>query len=91
MHVTDRRRFPAFLDLPAADRARARGRTERRFAWRDPPYEYEHVKRPIDILCGTDRIRLAIESGTPLRRLAPGWKEDVRRFLRARRDFLLYR
>ena len=49
------------------------------------------MKRPFDILCGTDRIRIAIESGTPLRRLAPVWKEDARRFQRARRDFLLYR
>ena len=25
--------------------------------WRDPPYEYEHVKPPIDILYGSDRLR----------------------------------
>ena len=27
------------------------------FAWREPPYEYEHDKRPIDILYGSDRLR----------------------------------
>jgi uncharacterized protein YbbC (DUF1343 family) len=88
--VTDRGRFSAWLTYLLLI-AHARRQDERRFAWRDPPYEYERVKRPIDILCGTDRIRLAIEAGTPLRRLAPGWKEDGRRFLRARREFLLYR
>ena len=34
-----------------------------RFAWKQPPYEYEAVKLPIDILCGTDRVRRAIEAG----------------------------
>lgn len=88
--VTDRRRFSAWLTYLLLV-VHARRQDERRFAWRDPPYEYEQVKRPFDILCGTDRIRIAIESGTPLRRLAPAWKEDARRFQRARRDFLLYR
>jgi len=88
--VTDRRRFSAWLTYLLLV-VHARRQDERRFAWRDPPYEYEQVKRPFDILCGTDRIRIAIESGTPLRRLAPVWKEDARRFQRARRDFLLYR
>ena len=31
------------------------------FAWRDPPYEYETVKRPIDILFGNCRFREALE------------------------------
>jgi uncharacterized protein YbbC (DUF1343 family) len=88
--VTDRRRFSAWLTYLLLI-VHARRQDERRFAWRDPPYEYEHVKRPFDILCGTDRIRIAIESGTPLRRLAPAWKDDARRFQRGRRDFLLYR
>jgi uncharacterized protein YbbC (DUF1343 family) len=88
--VTDRRRFSAWLTYLLLI-AHARRQDERRFAWRDPPYEYEQVKRPFDILCGTDRIRLALENGTALRRLAPAWQEDVRRFRRARREFLLYR
>ena len=62
------------------------------FAWRPAPYEYEHEKLPIDILCGTDRVRLlALEAGQNLRRLAhhlgaPG----LARFRRQRSPFLLY-
>jgi uncharacterized protein YbbC (DUF1343 family) len=33
------------------------------FAWRDPPYEYESVKRPIDILFGNCMFREALERG----------------------------
>src|SRR5262245_65323930 len=38
--------------------------------WKRPPYEFEKKKMPIDILCGTDQIRLAIEKGTPLPAIA---------------------
>ena len=39
-----------------------------RFQWRDPPYEYEHDKMPIDILAGSPALRQQIESQVPLRR-----------------------
>jgi uncharacterized protein YbbC (DUF1343 family) len=89
VHVTDRRSFPAWLTYLLLI-VHARAQDDRRFLWRDPPYEYEHIKRPIDILCGTDRIRLAIEAGTSLRKLLPGWREDQKRFRRRRQEYLLY-
>jgi uncharacterized protein YbbC (DUF1343 family) len=33
------------------------------FAWLPPPYEYEHIKMPIDILSGSENLRLALEDG----------------------------
>ncbi len=89
VHVTDRRRFPAFhAYLLLIEKARKQD--PRRFAWRQPPYEYEHVKPPIDILCGTDRVRLALERGEPVRRLLPQWRSDVAAFRRRRAKYLLY-
>jgi uncharacterized protein YbbC (DUF1343 family) len=35
----------------------------RQFAWRQPPYEYETVKLPIDILSGGAALREAIDAG----------------------------
>ena len=32
-----------------------------RFAWREPPYEYEHDKEPIDILYGSDCLRRTLD------------------------------
>jgi uncharacterized protein YbbC (DUF1343 family) len=90
VHVTDRRAFPAYLAyLHFIAHARAQNKT--RFAWRDPPYEYEFLKRPIDILCGTDRIRRALESGVSPRKLVPEWARDVAAFKKRRSRFLLYR
>jgi len=89
VHVLDRRRFPAFLAYLLLIH-HARGQAPGRFAWRDPPYEYEHVKLPIDILCGTDRIRRVIEAGVSPRRLAAGWAREAAAFRRRRAPFLLY-
>jgi uncharacterized protein YbbC (DUF1343 family) len=34
------------------------------FAWRDPPYEYETLKRPIDVLFGNCLLREALDRNT---------------------------
>ena len=41
----------------------------RQFAWRQPPYEYETVKLPIDILSGGPDLREAIDAGLTLESL----------------------
>lgn len=89
VHLTDRRRFPAFLAYLLLI-AHARRQDSARFAWRDPPYEYEQVKRPFDILCGTDAVRRAIESGVSPRRLEPAWRRTRAVFARRRAPHLLY-
>jgi len=71
-------------------RMAARRQDPARFAWRDPPYEYEHVRLPIDILCGTDRIRKAIEAKVSPKRLVAGWRKEVAGFRRRRARHLLY-
>lgn len=89
VHVTDRRVFQPYLTYLLLIH-HARRLDPARFAWRDPPYEYEYVKRPIDILCGTDRIRLGIEEGLSPRKLSAEWKGDVARFRTRRKPYLLY-
>jgi uncharacterized protein YbbC (DUF1343 family) len=89
VHVRDRGRFPAFLAYLLLIH-HARRQAPERFAWRDPPYEYELVKRPIDILCGTDRVRKAIEGGVSPRTLLPAFRREAAAFLRRRAPFLLY-
>jgi uncharacterized protein YbbC (DUF1343 family) len=61
-----------------------------RFAWRQPPYEYEHDKMPIDILAGSSALRLQVESGVDPRVIAAGWDEAVAAFERVRASYLLY-
>jgi uncharacterized protein YbbC (DUF1343 family) len=89
IHVTDVARFKPFLTglgLIAAARAVA----PKDFAWRPPPYEYEQRRWPFDILCGTDRIRLAIERRHPLASLEARWRRPLAAWVRRRRRYLLY-
>lgn len=89
LHLTDRRRFPAFLAYLLLIH-HARRQDPGAFAWRQPPYEYELVKLPIDILCGGDAARRALEAGRSPRRLLPAWKSQLQRFRARRRPYLLY-
>ena len=60
-----------------------------RFEWRQPPYEYEHDKMPIDILYGSDQLRLAVAAGET-GALVDSWSGDEEAFKRTRQPFLLY-
>jgi uncharacterized protein YbbC (DUF1343 family) len=61
-----------------------------KFGWRQPPYEYEHDKMPIDILAGSDALRKQIEADVPATEIAASWKADEEAFRTLRERFLLY-
>ena len=52
IHVTDREKFKPFKTGVAVIKA-IHNTWPREFAWKQPPYEYEEVKLPIDILAGS--------------------------------------
>ena len=89
IHVTDVSRFKPFL-TGLAEIAVARRLAPRGFAWRRPPYEFEKRRMPIDILCGTDVIRKAIERGAPLPAIERAWQRDLERWKRLRAFYLRY-
>jgi uncharacterized protein YbbC (DUF1343 family) len=89
VHVTDRQAFLPVLASVAIMAAFHRANPGR-FAWRQPPYEYEHDKMPIDILAGSPALRERIEGGTGAREIAATWDASVAAFDAARRACLLY-
>jgi uncharacterized protein YbbC (DUF1343 family) len=89
IHVTDRGAFqPVITGVALIDMFRRLD--PGRFAWRQPPYEYEHEKMPIDILAGSDVLRRQIESGMPIREIAGSWEDDEAAFRRLRAPYLMY-
>tara|TARA_Y100000758_G_C15815545_1_gene336160 strand:- start:339 stop:557 length:219 start_codon:yes stop_codon:yes gene_type:complete len=60
------------------------------FKWRSPPYEYEHVKAPIDILAGTSSFREQVEGNLSAPTIVGSWASSLEEFKTVRRQFLLY-
>jgi uncharacterized protein YbbC (DUF1343 family) len=61
-----------------------------RFGWKEPPYEHEFEKTPIDIMWGSDRLRNAIDAGLAADEIAESWRDEVAAFERLRKPYLLY-
>jgi len=89
VHVTDRRAFKPVL-TGAALIAMFHREAPSQPLWRQPPYEYEHDKLPIDILAGSPQFREQIEAGTSAGRMAESWRADEDAFRALRAPYLLY-
>lgn len=90
MHVIDRKKFKPFKTAVAIIKA-IHDLYPKHPLWKQPPYEYETVKMPIDILCGSNRIRSAIDNGESLQIMEQWWTEQSLKFSKdIRKRFLLY-
>ena len=89
IHVRDRQSFrPVASAVALLETFRASDPD--RFGWRDPPYEYEHERLPIDVLAGSPALREQIESGMAAGEIARSWESAVEEFDRVRQAVLLY-
>jgi len=89
LHVTDRAAFrPVLAGVALIEMFR--NLNPQNFAWRQPPYEYEHDKLPIDILAGSATLRQQIESNVAPTEIAASWRADEQSFEQLRRPYLLY-
>ncbi|RME92556.1 MAG: DUF1343 domain-containing protein [Candidatus Hydrogenedentota bacterium] len=50
------------------------------FAWKNPPYEYETQKMPIDIISGSSQLREWIEKGKPLEEFQKWIDQEIKLF-----------
>ena len=89
IHVTSRLEFEP-VKVGVSLMRECFGLAPDRFKWRDPPYEYEHDKMPIDILAGSPSLRQQIEQQVPLDDIAASWEPGATAFAEARRPYLLY-
>lgn len=61
-----------------------------RFTFKDPPYEYETVKMPFDILSGDAELREILARGGDLAAVMESWTEGHREFAKRLDDIALY-
>ncbi|MGH9410073.1 MAG: exo-beta-N-acetylmuramidase NamZ family protein, partial [Vicinamibacterales bacterium] len=89
IHVIDRRAFRPYrtgVELLLEFHRQAPARP----LWRDPPYEYEHEKPPIDILYGSDRLRRGVDANAGAEAICADWPADESAFRALCRPHLLY-
>ena len=89
LHVTDRTAFQPVVTTVALLQT-CRRLAPDHFAWRQPPYEYETVMPPIDILSGSDQLRRQLDDDIPFDVIARSWETDLQAFRSQREPYLLY-
>lgn len=89
IHVTDREAFtPVIVGVAMVKTIYDMYTSE--FEWRQNAYEYVFDKNPMDVVCGTDKIRKAIESGVSVKDIGGSWTAGLSDFLETRRPYLIY-
>jgi len=89
LHVTDRAAFRPVTTAVALLKA-AKERAPGEFNWRPPPYEYEEVVMPIDILWGHDGLRRGLDTGASVEELLDGVEEESAEFWASTSPHRLY-
>ena len=91
IHITDRSKFKPFKTAVAILKT-IHDIYPDNFEWKNPPYEYENILMPIDILAGTDRLRKYIERGSSIKKMEDWWTEELSEFnKKIRRQYFLYK
>jgi uncharacterized protein YbbC (DUF1343 family) len=60
------------------------------FQYKDPPYEYEYERLPLDLILGDKQLRLALEQGQNLMDLEKSWQQELNAFEKVRQELFLY-
>lgn len=89
IHVVNRQTFKPFLTTIALLREMIH-LYPNDFGWKNPPYEYEYIKLPFDILASNDWLRQMLEAQAPLAEMEARWLPETAEFEEIRKSFLLY-
>ena len=89
LHVVDRSEFRP-VETAVSVLSMVRRLAPGDFAWRRPPYEYEEKKMPIDILWGSDTLRIGIDSGTSPEEIMQPTDSGIAEFNQLIEPHLLY-
>ena len=89
IHVLDRTIFRPYRTSLALLQALAQLWPEET-AFKDPPYEYEFERRPLDLILGRPDLADLVVSGRDLMELEEGWAGDLAEYDRSRQEYFLY-
>ena len=89
IHVTDSEAFRPYRTSLALLQAVSR-LYPGQFAYKEPPYEYEFERLPMDLIIGDRTVRENLETGMEIAELERGWQWELDEYQERRRAVLLY-
>ncbi|MDO5576495.1 MAG: DUF1343 domain-containing protein [Fibrobacter sp.] len=89
IHVTNPRVYKPVLTTAAIIDSLIKA-SDGEFKFKDPPYEYETVKMPFDILSGDSSLRNELTKGVGISQLPQKWSESYTQFLSRFSDIAMY-
>lgn len=60
------------------------------YQYKQPPYEYEYERLPMDLIIGDQQVRRQLEEGVPVREIEEDWQAELQAFDRLRTKYFLY-
>ncbi len=60
------------------------------FQYKEPPYEYEYERLPMDLIIGNKNIRKQLEEGQPIEEIEKQWLPELQEFDILRTKYFLY-
>jgi uncharacterized protein YbbC (DUF1343 family) len=89
IHITDPQQYrPYFTSLKLLQAIVAAHKKQ--FKWKDPPYEYEFKKLPIDLIIGSKKIRKQIENLENIEKIQTAWQENLCDYIKTSGRFHIY-
>jgi uncharacterized protein YbbC (DUF1343 family) len=89
IHVTDTEAFLPYRTSIALLQAVMRLYPDD-FCYKQPPYEYEYERLPMDLILGSSKVRRQLEGGMSIQEIEQEWDEELTAFARARERYFLY-
>ena len=89
IHVTDPAAFRPYLTTLALIQA-VSAIWPREWAWKEPPYEYEYERRPVDLILGRTGLADRVVQGEDIAVLEAGWQKELEAFEEECRSIEIY-
>ncbi|MCP3923981.1 MAG: DUF1343 domain-containing protein [Desulfobacterales bacterium] len=89
LHITDLKSYNSFQTSIKILRAIINNHRDE-FRWKEPPYEYEYKKKPIDLILGSRKIRIDIEGTRNLNDIFSEYTEYLNIFNEVKKKYHLY-
>jgi uncharacterized protein YbbC (DUF1343 family) len=60
------------------------------FRLKEPPYEYEYERNPLDLILGDSGLKTELAAGRKIVDLEESWQPEIEEFMAERQEYLLY-